>query len=349
MPQSGVTKKKKICLALQGGGSHGAYTWGVLDALLEDGRLEIEGISATSAGSVNAVALASGFADGGSAKDARAMLKQIWYRISVLGAMYSPVKRMPWEMFLPKSMTLNENPTFLAFEMATRALSPYQFNPLGFNPLSQALTEEIDFEALKSSAPVHLYISATCVETGDARVFHNDEIDAEVVVASASLPFLYQAVEINGWHYWDGGFMGNPVMTPLLENSKASDVLLIQINPVIRMSTPKTSYDIENRMMEIAFNSSLEGELRNLVTLRKMRRDGWIKPEFEKKIPEVFFHSIRGDEELVDLSVASKFETEWDFFVKLHDMGRKAGKAWLADNYDKVGVADSVDYEDEFL
>ncbi|NJL66589.1 MAG: patatin-like phospholipase family protein [Microcoleus sp. SM1_3_4] len=200
MTKDAFTNKKSINLALQGGGAHGAYTWGILDAFLEDGRLSIEGISATSAGSINAVALASGLCDGGTNKDARTVLHEVWRRMNTIGAMCSPIKKMPWEKAFPW-LKPEESPSFLAFEMATRVMSPYQFNPLGFNPIRQVIEQEIDFDALKNSAPVKLFLSATCVETGDARIFPNDEINVDVVVASTSLPFLYQAVEINGWHY----------------------------------------------------------------------------------------------------------------------------------------------------
>lgn len=346
MPKK-ITSRKKICLALQGGGAHGAFTWGVLDAFLEDKRVRVDGVSATSAGALNGIALAYGLATGNT-ENARTSLHHIWHTISRKGALYSPVKRMPWENWAPH-WRMDENFFFIAFDIATRTLSPYQFNPMGLNPLREVLREVVDFDDISMKKAFDLYVSTTCVETGKVRVFANDEVTDDVILASSALPFLYHAVEIDGKHYWDGGYVGNPPLFPLVAKKPDSDIFLVQINPTYRKDTPKTSYDINNRMHEIAFNTSMDAELKHYAYLQKIRDEGGFKKDYESRIPKCRFHSISGDEKLADLAVASKFSTDWDFLRKLRDEGRRTAYAWLERNYDSIGKDQTYQLEKEFL
>ena len=259
-------KQKTINLALQGGGAHGAYTWGVLDYLLEDGRFDFEGISATSAGAMNAAALAYGKTKGDT-QTARDVMEDFWRQVSQAGAVFSPVKRTPWELgaglnpFM-QNWSLEQSPAFSFFESFTHALSPYQFNPLNFNPLRDVIERTIDFDAVHACNSVKLFITATDVQKGIAEVFENEDIDIDVLLASAALPFLFHAVEIKGRYFWDGGYMGNPSLWPLFYHAKARDILMVHINPITREEIPKEPYTIENRVNEITFNTSLLKDLR---------------------------------------------------------------------------------------
>ena len=255
-----------IDLALQGGGSHGAFTWGVLDRLLEEPWLRIDAISGTSAGAMNAAVLADGWTKGG-ASGARAALDTYWERVAAAAAL-SPLQRTPLDRLLGR-WTLDTSPVFITFDLMSRIFSPYDLNPRGFNPLTAILNECIDFERLVQS-PIKLFITATNVHTGRGRIFRNAELTPDVLLASACLPTMFQAVEIDGEPYWDGGFAGNPTITPLVRESAAQDTILIQINPRERPGTPRSAAEILNRLNEVSFNAALMKELRMIALMRQM-------------------------------------------------------------------------------
>ena len=298
---------KVINLAIQGGGAHGAYAWGVIDRLLEDGRIKIEGLSGTSAGSMNAVVFAYGDMQNGRG-GAREALYHFWKAVSEAGTVYSPLKQMPWEYLsshLGNRWNQDGSVAYQMFDFMTRIFSPYQFNPFNVNPLRRVLEEAVDFAALNRCQRTKLFLSATNVRTGKVRVFHTEEISADVVMASACLPFLFHAVQIGEDHYWDGGYMGNPALHPFFYHTAARDVLVIHINPIQRDEVPKSSAEILNRLNEITFNASLLKEMRAVAFVTKLIEKDWLKEEHKTKLKHVLIHSIRADGVLGDLSVAS--------------------------------------------
>ena len=347
-PSTAAPKPKSINLALQGGGAHGAFAWGVLDYLLEDGRLDFDGISGTSAGSMNAVVLVEGLRRGGR-EGARLALENFWQAVSDAGQRYSLVRSMPWDRLKGQHWNNDDSINFQAFKAITNAFSPYQLNPTNFNPLRDILNEQVDFEALNRHEKHKLFLSATNVQTGSVRVFHNQEITVDVVMASACLPFLYQAVEIDGHTYWDGGYMGNPALFPLFYQTDARDVLIVHINPIVRQGTPTTPHDIEDRVNEISFNSALIKEFRAIAFVQKLINDGWLKDEYRDQLKYVLIHSLRADETLADLSAASKLCTDWSFLQTLRDRGRTAAALWMERHFDDVGKRQTVDLRAQFL
>jgi NTE family protein len=334
---------KLLNLALQGGGAHGAFAWGVVDALLEDGRIDFEAVSATSAGAMNAVVLAQGLQNG-DRDEARAALTNFWAAISEQGARCNPGKA-GWDWF-SKFMPLEQSPIFVAFETMTRLLSPYQFNPFDFNPLRDVLERHVDFERLRKQPGVKLGICATNVETGKVRIFKRDEITASKVLASACIPELFQSVEVDGEYFWDGGFIGNPAIFPLIYDSSSRDVMIVHINPIVRHGVPRTASEIMNRVNEISFNSSLMREMRAIAFVTNLIDSGQAKG---KKLKRMLIHSIRDDAMMSGHSVASKLDSDWAFLCQLRDAGRNTTIVWLAQHYDKIGVESSVDLRKEFL
>jgi len=339
---------KTINLALQGGGAHGAFAWGVLDRLLEDGRLSFEGISGTSAGSMNAVVLVHGLNTGGR-EGARVALAKFWQAISKAGQRYSLVRAMPWDRLKGDHWNNDNSLSFQAFKALMNAFSPAQLNPMNFNPLRDILSEQVDFAQINTHQEHKLFLSATNVQTGNVRVFQNHEISADVVMASACLPFLYRAVEIDGHTYWDGGYMGNPALFPLFYCTDARDVLIVHINPIRRAGTPTTPHEIEDRVNEISFNSALIKELRAVAFVQKLIGDGWLKDEYRDQLKYVLIHSLRADDALSDLSAASKLYTDWSFLETLRDRGRDAATVWLDRHFNDVGVRQTVDLHAQFL
>jgi NTE family protein len=329
--------RKSLNLALQGGGAHGAFTWGVLDRILEDERIAIEGISGTSAGAMNAVVLAGGFGKDGS-EGARAALEAFWQAVSE-AASKSPIQRSPLDMVLGR-WTLDTAPGLLVMDILSRVMSPYTFNPLNINPLKDLIEEQVDFEAVRGCGSIKLFVAATNVHSGKVRVFKSPEIDADVVMASACLPYIYQAVEIGGVPYWDGGYMGNPVIFPLIYNTDSRDVLLVQINPIERQSTPRSPREIYNRINEITFNSSLLRELRAIEFAARLIEQEKLD---EKRYKKVLLHRIGGGDELEHLSASSKLNTEWAFLTHLRDIGRKTAGNWLETHFDAIGRSGTVD------
>ena len=339
-------QRKKVSLALQGGGAHGAFAWGVMDKILEDGRLEIEGLSGTSAGSMNAAVAAYGLIKGPDG--AREALHQFWHSISKAGERFSPLQQTPWEKFF-HGWKIEHSMANHMFKFMSHTLSPYQINPQNFNPLKDVLESVVDFEELEQHSKTKLFITATNVRTGKARVFDAPEVTAQVCLASACLPYLFQAVEIEGEHYWDGGFMGNPVLYPLFYHTESRDVVIVHINPIERPGPPTAIEDIFNRINEISFNTSLIKELRAVAFVQKMMDEGWIKDEYRNRMKYVLMHSIRADNAMSDLSVTTKFAWQWEFLTMLRDRGRAYAQQWLAENYDHVGVRSSVNIHKEFL
>lgn len=337
---------KRINLALQGGGAHGAFAWGVIDKFLEDGRIEIEGLAGTSAGSMNAVVYAYGVLRG--KEGARAALHEYWRAISDAGQKYSLVKRTPWEQMFG-GWSQERSVASEGFKLLTSTFSPYQLNPMNFNPLREVLESQVNFEQLVASRTTKLFLSATNVRTGKIRVFNTHEITPDVVLASACSPFLFQAVEIDGEHYWDGGYMGNPALYPLFYHTDSRDVVILQINPIERVGPPTQSSEIANRVNEITFNSALIKELRSVYFLQQLLDQGKIKDEYIDDFKCVLIHAIRADAALSDLSVSSKLACEWDFLTMLRDRGRDCASEWIARHYKDVGVRSTVDLRREFL
>lgn len=345
-----MAEPKSINLALQGGGSHGAYAWGILDYLLEDGRLKIEGICATSAGTMNAIALASGYQAGGAEK-AREVLHDFWRGVHEEGQRYS-LPSLPFFDRLQESAARAAGTHTLQYYMldsVSRLLSPYQFNPFDINPLRTVLERTICFKTLRACDAIKLFISATHVRTGKVRVFQAAQMDIDVAMASACLPFLFKAVTIKGEPYWDGGYMGNPALYPLFYETQSRDVLIVHINPIEREGLPKTGPDIMNRINEISFNASLLNEMRAIAFVKKLIEHDMLKPAYKDKFKDVLVHSIRADKTMKEMSVASKFNTDWDFLTRLRDKGRETAKTWLDQHFDDVGSRDTVDLHSEFL
>src|SRR5579872_3966670 len=326
-----------IDLALQGGGSHGAFTWGVLDRLLQEPQLHIVAISGTSAGAMNAALLADGWTEGG-AEGARAALAKYWRQVARAAA-FSPLQRSPLDRLMGR-WTLDTSPAYIALDLMSRLVSPYELNPLGFNPLHDVLTETIDFDRL-ARAPIRLFITATSVRTGRGRIFRNKEITPDVLLASACLPTMFQAIEIDGDPYWDGGYAGNPTLTPLIRESDAHDPILVQINPRERMEPPRTANEIMNRINEISFNSPLMKELRMIALLRQVSDPGHGEGA---RWAGMRTHRIMSDA-LADFGASSKLNAEWEFVSLLKEEGRKSADVFLAEHGHDLGKRSTADFD----
>jgi NTE family protein len=334
-----VTAREPVLVdfALQGGGSHGAYTWGVLDRLIEEPWLRIEAISGTSAGAMNAALVADGWMQGG-AEGARAALDAYWRRVSQAAA-FSPLQRSPLDRLMGR-WTLDTSPAYVAMDLMARVLSPYDLNPLGFNPLRDILTDSIDFGRL-ARAPIKLFITATNVRTGRGRIFRNAEITADVLLASACLPTMFQAIEIDDDPYWDGGYAGNPTLTPLVRESDAHDIILVQINPRERPDRPRTANEVLNRLNEISFNSPLMKELRMIALLRQVADPGHGEGA---RWAGMRTHRIMSDA-LADFGASSKLNAEWEFVSLLKEEGRKSADAFLTAHGEDIGKQSTADLD----
>jgi NTE family protein len=326
-----------IDLALQGGGAHGAFTWGVLDRLLEEPWLLIDGISGTSAGAMNAAVLIHGHSLNGN-RGARNALERFWRRVSETGR-FNPIQRGPIDILLGR-WTLDNSPAWIAMDMMSRLFSPYDLNLSGWNPLRNILTEELDFERVAQS-PIKLFITATNVATGRPRVFRNRDITPEVLIASACLPTMFQAIEIDGDAYWDGGYSGNPTITPLVRETASEDTIIIPINPIEREGTPRTAREILNRLNEVAFNAVLLKELRMIALLRRVADPGHEEGEKWSKM-RVHFVS---NEVMTKLSASSKLIADWDFFSMLRDEGRRSAQAFLKRSANDLGRRSTLDLD----
>ena len=329
----------KIDLALQGGGSHGAFTWGVLDRLLEDETLDIAGVSGTSAGAINAAVMASGFARGGRA-GARTALTAFWRDTSRSGSPFSPVDAGRAGVF-----ALDKLPGYNWVSSFWQSFSPYEFNPLNLNPLKDLLRRHIDTDVLRAG-PMRLFVTATSVQTGRARVFTCADLSLDALVASASLPHLFQAVEIDGESYWDGGYTGNPALYPLIYDTEALDLLLVRINPLVREGTPRSNVEIMDRLAEITFNSSLIGEMRSIAFVSRLIGEGRLDAGRYK---DLRLHMIADDAGLEPLGAASKMDTTLPFLERLFALGRAAASNWLDAHRADIGVRPTLDIEAEFL
>lgn len=337
------TSRKRINLALQGGGAHGAFTWGVIDRLLEDGRLEIDGISGTSAGAMNATVTAYGLAEGFE-DGARDALATFWGKVS-RASRTGPLQPTVFDkLFSPGNMDFS--PIFQMFDQLSRMVSPYQFNPMNVNPLRDVLAGTVDFKKLRCTSCVKLFLCATNVLSGKIKVFNTDEIDVDHVLASACLPFIFQAIEIEGEHYWDGGYMGNPPIYPLIYRTETPDVLIVQINPVKIKELPRTVQEIYDRVNELSFNSSLMREMRAIHFVTKLIEDGALAPPRYRKL---HIHTIDAEAEMDELNVSSKLNADPQFLDYLFRLGRERAEAWLEAHFDKVGEASSTDIAEKFM
>jgi NTE family protein len=330
-----VGNRKPLNLALQGGGAHGAFTWGVLDQLLDDGRLAIDGISGASAGAVNAVILADGLARGGPS-EARARLAEFWRAVSVDGRL-PDLQRSVVERLFP--FVRREN-----FWLGAMAFSPYDLNPLNINPLKDLIERFVDFDAIRRGNGPALFISATNVQTGEQRIFTRAEISAEAVMASACLPLLFRAVEVDGVPYWDGGYSGNPALVPFLRATATEDVLIVQINPRERRDVPMRTRDILARVNEITFNASLLSELRGVVFVNRLidaRRlpRGSGRGEFRR----LWLHRIAMPDLGESLSARSTLKTDFEYFEMLHKLGKRATRRFLDAHFGDIGRRSTID------
>jgi NTE family protein len=333
--------QKQVNLALQGVGSHGAFTWGVLDRLLEDERLTFEGISATSAGAVNAVVLAHGLTVGGR-EGAKTALDRYWRRMSAMasaGIFQASAFDKSSGMF-----GLDRSPAYLVVDTLSQFLSPYLLNPFNYNPFKTLLDEIVDFELLRRQSAVKLFLCATNVRTGKVKIFNTGELRSDHVVASSCQPLLMHAVEIDGERYWDGGFMGNPAIFPVIYGCDARDILLIHLTPTERPENPTTSPAILTRMQEVAFNSSLMREMRVVALITKLIDDG--KMAGAKRM---LIHAIDGEDVIGALSSSSKMNGDLDFLMYLFAIGRERADQWLAANFERLGVETTVDLQSRYL
>lgn len=341
--------RPSVNLALQGGGSHGAFTWGVLDTLLADGRLDIDGISGASAGAVNAVALAGGWAAGLAQKRdpreaARESLAKVWHEIARLGALNSAQQKFFNTLWggLPPELA----PANIWANTLRGMFSPYQTNPLDINPLRGLLEREIDFEAIGRNGGPKVFVSATHVNTGKAEIFSGRRVTAQAVMASACLPMLFRAVEIDGKSYWDGGYSVNPAMTPLIELCDSSDIVLVQINPLKRDEIPQTPADILDRVNELTFNASLLTQMRTIEFINRLIEEGWLQ---EPHCRTIRLHRIDGGEEIAGYAASSRISADAQMLDQLAAMGREAGARWLKRHFEAVGVNSTVNIRRDYL
>ena len=326
-----------IDLALQGGGSHGAFTWGVLDRLLEERWLRIDAISGTSAGAMNAAVLVSGFIKGG-AEGARNALDAYWEQVAA-SARFSPIQRSMLDRLMNR-WSLDTSPGYLIMDLMSRVVSPYDLNPFGHNPIRSMLEQSIDFAHL-AEAPIKLFITATNVHSGRGRIFRNKEITPEVLLASACLPTMFQAIEIDGEPYWDGGYAGNPTISPLVRESDANDIILVQINPRERRETPRSANEILNRLNEISFNAPLMKELRMIALLRQAADPGTGEG---RRWAGMRTHLIQTDK-LAEFGASSKLNAEGAFLQLLKDEGRKTAEEFLTAHGEDLGKRSTADLD----
>ena len=348
------TAGHRINLALQGGGSHGAFTWGVLDVLLQDGSINFEGISGTSAGAMNAVALAHGFAQcvGKPRTDvreaARESLAAFWQGIVAMGAV-SSAQRAPLDLLFGFAGGQNSLASLWTQAMAqawTGALSPYQFNPLDLNPLKDFVERQVDFERLADLEELKVFVVATRVTTGKAEVFSGRRLTADAVMASACLPMMFKAVEIEGEHYWDGGYSGNPAIHPLIYNCESRDIVLVQINPIQRDKLPTNASEIMDRLNEITFNAALIAEMRAIDFVKRLLLEGRLDPAHYK---DVLMHRIDGGETLEQFNAATKIATDAKLIHTLFKLGQEHASQWLEENRAALGVTSSLNIAQDYL
>lgn len=344
--------RKTISLALQGGGSHGAFTWGVLDRLLEHGGLDIRAATGASAGAMNAVALAAGMLEGDSTA-VRAKLEAFWRGVSRSSGHGVFGDDNVWLSAFDPTRWMRDTPAWKAMEGFagnwSANVSPYDFNPLDLNPLRDLLNDQIDFSALRERSPLKLFVGATAVHTGKVAVFRESELTSAHVMASACLPHLFHAVEIDGEPYWDGGYTANPPIWPLFYEDTPDDILLVTVNPFVRKGTPRTPVEIMDRLNEISFNATLAAELRSAAFVARLIDEGMLADGAKGRYRRMNLHAVIADGRLDDLSAASKSDTSWDRLQDLKLRGRAAADDWLEHGFRKVGIESSVDVQKAFL
>ena len=329
--------RKRVNVALQGGGAHGAFTWGVLERLMNDGRLFIDGLSGTSAGAMNAVVFTDGFLRGRQ-KGAIDALRTFWSRVSESALV--PMAMTKSMAPMRNGWNMDNTPAFQALDAITRMFSPYQLNPLDIHPLRDILTELVDFEGLRRQPDINLFVAATNVRTCKLKVFRTPEISVDSLLASACLPILFRAVEINGESYWDGGYLANPAISPLIHECVSKDVIIVQINPMNRPDLPCTAREILNRLNEISFNASLVREMNGIATVSRLIEQGHVG---ETGYATVKFHMIHGEDSMSDLGASSKFNADWAFLTYLHELGIETADRWLSENFDAIGNESTLD------
>lgn len=341
------SSRKIFNLALQGGGSHGAFTWGVLDRILEEeDRLQIEGISGTSAGALNGAVLVEGHAKGGAA-GARQALERFWQGVGKLATFEFPQRTLLDRML--GNWNMDQTPGAMAFDAWQRMISPYQSNPLNINPLRHLVESLIDIEAVRSCKTIKLFVSATNVERGRVRIFDHKSMTIDALMASACLPFAFQAVMIDGAPYWDGGYVGNPSIFPLIYHCKSPDVAVVQVNPTIRPGVPDTPTEIINRLNEITFNASLIGEMRAIAFVQHLIDEGHLKDTEARRLKRMNMHVIGDEDEMRKLGATSKLNAHMDFLLHLKEIGRAAADRWLKANWSAIGEHSSIDIKTMFL
>lgn len=332
---------KTVSLALQGGGAHGAFIWGALDRLLEEERLVIEGISGTSSGAINAALVADGMAAGGR-EGARAKLEQFW---RVISEACEARRRKRFALPRPgKGGALDLSPAKMFYQIMHRLLLPYDFDAETMDPLRSAITEVIDFERVQNSTEIKLFVNATDVLATTMRVFENHEITADVICASSCLPFLFRPVEVDGDFYWDGSFMGNPALYPLVYDCKSSDIILLQTSPFGKPKLPKSAAEIIERITELSFASTLVRELRTIAHLNELVDAGSVKRR--AGLTRTNMHIISATRDMERFQATSKFHAHWTFFEDLRDVGRAAADRWLEEHFDSIGVKSTADMLD---
>lgn len=322
---------KKVDIALQGGGSHGGFSWGVIDRLLELEDIEIVGITGTSAGAMNAVALAQGLTQNGP-QGARDLLRRYWTNVR-RASRVSPYKRTIWDR-LRGTWSFENSPGFIMSQFARQLASPYQFNLMNINPLRDIVRGCFDFDVINSDAGPRVFLSATNVRTGRSKIFRQPDLSADTVMASACLPHVFKAVEIDGEAYWDGGYMGNPPLFPLVDETDALDTIFVQVNPFERSDIPTTPYEIENRLNEITFNASLMRDLRALGYLWEViQHEGLDRAAYN----DGHMHRIHATQAMSELRVSSKMNTEMEFLECLFELGRDTTEEWIKTTWSDVG------------
>ena len=344
---------RPVSLALQGGGAHGAFTWGVLDAMLEDGRLQFDGLSGTSAGAVNAVAMAHGFAiaardrgtPGDAAEAARAALAAVWRGVAALGSLGSMAQGVA--RLMTGGWRADPLGTGAFNEAMSRWLSPYQSNPLDINPLRRLLEEQIDFDAIARHKAPQVFVSATHVQTGRAAIFHGEQLTLAAVMASACLPMVFQAVEVDGEHYWDGGYSANPALAPLIDHCRATDILLVQLNPLSRAHLPQTPQEIAERVGELGFNASLLQQMRSIDFINRLVASGRLHEGEGYK--ELHLHRIDGGAAMDEMSAASKLSADGAVMERLFGQGQDAARLWLHQHFADLGRRSTIDIRRDYV
>ena len=344
-PEKVRSGKKVLNLALQGGGAHGAFAWGVIDRILEETSIEVEGIVGTSAGAMNAAVTAYGLSRGGN-EGAREALLEFWKKISE-AAKKGPLQPTPFDRMFAKSKgSLEFSPGYIMMDAISRIFSPYQLNPSNSNPLREVISSVVDFDVIHHAQKVKLFISASNVTKGRLRVFDKSDVTVDAVLASACLPFMFQAVEIDGEHYWDGGYMGNPPIYPLIYNCASKDVLIVQLNPINIPEVPTSAQAIMDRINTLSFNSSLMREMRTIHFVTSLIDRGY---DDGGRLNRMLIHTIDAEDKLNRLGVSSKLNADWEFLMWLHELGRERASVFLEQHYDKINVESSTDIVKKFF